>query len=144
MKKHVMRMSAVGLLGAAIGLGVSLPARAEMDHKHEAKLKGDMCEKHCNAMQLRGEVESLEKELKQAQASGGKLIEVENKKEQVRKHIAQHQAELNDLQARLNGKSMGTSGKETKAMYYCPMHPNQKSDKPAKCSECGMNMEKMK
>jgi hypothetical protein len=26
--------------------------------------------------------------------------------------------------------------------YKCPMHPNVTSDKPGKCPECGMNLEK--
>ena len=29
-----------------------------------------------------------------------------------------------------------------KVVYQCPMHPNEKSDKPGKCPECGMDMEK--
>ena len=28
------------------------------------------------------------------------------------------------------------------AMYVCPMHPEEKSDKPGKCSKCGMDLEK--
>ena len=28
------------------------------------------------------------------------------------------------------------------AMYVCPMHPEEKSDKPRKCSKCGMDLEK--
>ena len=27
------------------------------------------------------------------------------------------------------------------ASYVCPMHPEIKSDKPAQCSECGMDLE---
>lgn len=27
-------------------------------------------------------------------------------------------------------------------LYKCPMHPNVTSDKPGKCPECGMNLEK--
>lgn len=34
--------------------------------------------------------------------------------------------------------------KMVKASYVCPMHADMKSDKPAKCSQCGMNMKKMK
>lgn len=29
-----------------------------------------------------------------------------------------------------------------KALYVCPMHPNVKSDKPGKCPDCGMFLEK--
>lgn len=31
---------------------------------------------------------------------------------------------------------------EMKAVYICPMHPKVKSDKPGKCPECGMKLEK--
>ena len=31
---------------------------------------------------------------------------------------------------------------EMKAVYTCPMHPEVKSDKPGKCSKCGMKLEK--
>jgi len=31
---------------------------------------------------------------------------------------------------------------EEKAVYTCPMHPEVKSDKPGKCSICGMKLEK--
>ncbi len=26
------------------------------------------------------------------------------------------------------------------AVYYCPMHPDEVSDKPGKCSKCGMDL----
>ena len=134
MNGNVITMVAVGIAG--FGIGMSSPVRAEQGKA------GDHCQKHCNAIQLQNEVESLEKELKQSKASGSKLIEAENKKAELRKHIAQHQTELNNLQARLDGNPTGRSGKETKAMYHCPMHPEVTSDKPGKCSKCGMNLEK--
>jgi len=28
-----------------------------------------------------------------------------------------------------------------KAMYVCPMHPEETSDKPGKCPKCGMDLE---
>ena len=31
---------------------------------------------------------------------------------------------------------------EMKEVYTCPMHPDVKSDKPGKCPECGMKLEK--
>jgi YHS domain-containing protein len=31
---------------------------------------------------------------------------------------------------------------EAKTVYTCPMHPEVKSDKPGKCPECGMKLEK--
>lgn len=31
---------------------------------------------------------------------------------------------------------------EMKEVYTCPMHPDVKSDKPGKCPQCGMNLEK--
>ena len=30
-----------------------------------------------------------------------------------------------------------------KVIYQCPMHPDEKSDKPAKCPKCGMDMERV-
>jgi uncharacterized low-complexity protein len=29
------------------------------------------------------------------------------------------------------------------AEYSCPMHPEEKSDKPGSCSKCGMDLEKV-
>lgn len=34
--------------------------------------------------------------------------------------------------------------KKSKAAYSCPMHPEITSDKAAKCSKCGMDLEKKK
>ena len=31
----------------------------------------------------------------------------------------------------------------TKEIYQCPMHPEEKSDKPGKCPKCGMDLEKV-
>lgn len=131
----------VTLMGMALLVGPSI-LRADADHKHDHKdtTVGDSCQKHCDSMQLQSEVEALEKELKQAQSSGGKLIEVENRKVQLRKHIAQHQQELKDLQVRLDGKM----GAEKAAMYQCPMKCTAPQNKPGKCPKCGMNMEKVK
>lgn len=130
------------LLGLAILIGPSA-LKAEMGHKHETgkATQGAACQKRCSAMQLQGEVEALEKELKQVQATGGKQIEIENKKAKLRKHIAQHQADLNDLQARLEGKSTKSPGAKEMAMYQCPMKCTAPSDKPGRCPKCGMNME---
>lgn len=131
---------------ASMAFLIGNPLHAD-DMKMDKMDKSDMdksayCKKHCNAEALRSEVDGLEKELKQVQASGGKLIEVENKKEQIRKHIAQHQAELKDLQARLDGMDDKSSKTETKTMYKCAMDGTM-SDKPGKCPKCGMNMEKV-
>ena len=38
--------------------------------------------------------------------------------------------------------SQGANEQGKAATYKCPMHPNVTSDKPGKCSECGMNLEK--
>lgn len=38
-------------------------------------------------------------------------------------------------------KPAGEAAKEEKAAYACPMHPEITSDKPGKCSICGMNLE---
>lgn len=131
MKRSVVNIVVLAMVGWT--LGVSSPVRAD------GGKTGDACQKHCNSMQLQGEVESLEKELKQTKTSGGKLIEVENKKAALRKHIAQHKTELDNLQARLDGKGTGMSAK---AAYHCPMHPEVTSDKAGRCSKCGMNLEK--
>jgi hypothetical protein len=42
----------------------------------------------------------------------------------------------------LNAKT-ATAQDTTKAktVYVCPMHPEEKSDKPGKCSICGMDLE---
>jgi uncharacterized protein (DUF342 family) len=136
----------VMLVGVALLFGPSV-LRADADHMHDHKaatMKGDSCQMHCNSMQLQSEVETLEKELKQVQSSGGKLIEVENKKAKLRKHIEQHQAELKDLQSRLDGKSAGAVSGEKVAMYQCPMKCAAPQDKPGKCPKCGMSMEKVK
>jgi septal ring factor EnvC (AmiA/AmiB activator) len=133
------------MLGLVLFAGPSI-VRADMDHKGhkhdqtEKEMQGDACQKHCSGMQLRSEVEALEKELKQVQSTGGKLIEIENRKVQLRKHIAQHQEELKDLQGRLDGKM----GAEKAAMYQCSMKCTAPQDKPGRCPKCGMNMEKMK
>ena len=36
------------------------------------------------------------------------------------------------------------AGTETVKAYSCPMHPEVKSDKPGKCSQCGMDLTKSK
>ncbi len=35
-----------------------------------------------------------------------------------------------------------TAGLQAKEIYYCPMHPDQVSDKPGKCPKCGMDLVK--
>jgi hypothetical protein len=44
--------------------------------------------------------------------------------------------------AKENCCSERKNGKESKAMYHCPMCPGVTSDKPGKCPECGMDLEK--
>jgi len=39
--------------------------------------------------------------------------------------------------------SEGANGQTKAAVYKCPMHPNMTSNKPGKCPECGMNLEKV-
>ena len=40
-------------------------------------------------------------------------------------------------------KTTETKGNETAAIAYsCPMHPEVTSDKPGKCSKCGMDLVK--
>ena len=52
-----------------------------------------------------------------------------------------------------SGEKKETTGTETitetpeptaKVTYACPMHPEIKSETPAKCSECGMDLEVVK
>jgi len=42
-----------------------------------------------------------------------------------------------------HGDSDKASSTMTKEMYICPMHADEKSEKPGKCSQCGMDMKKM-
>ncbi len=35
-----------------------------------------------------------------------------------------------------------TAAAQAKEIYYCPMHPDQTSDKPGKCPICGMDLVK--
>lgn len=76
------------------------PLRAADSHSSE------FCLKHCTAVQLRKEVSSLEKTianyksaLRNPGGSGEKLATVIAKKEELKKHIAQHEAELKALKA---------------------------------------------
>ncbi len=42
----------------------------------------------------------------------------------------------------LNTETAAPSDSSTqRSMYVCPMHPEETSDKPAKCSKCGMDLE---
>ena len=126
-----MRGTLAFLLGAAL---LAIPAAVEAHDDSE------FCKKGCSSAALRKEVESLEKELK-ASNPGLKTSEVEAKRERVRRHLAQHQAELVALQEHVDGPEANAAGQ---VAYACPMHPEVTSDKPGKCSKCGMNLEKKK
>ena len=39
--------------------------------------------------------------------------------------------------------SMIAPAEGDKVIYQCPMHPEEVSDKPAQCSKCGMDLEKV-
>ena len=39
--------------------------------------------------------------------------------------------------------SPGANEQSKAAVYKCPMHSNVTSDRPGKCPECGMNLEKV-
>ena len=39
--------------------------------------------------------------------------------------------------------SHGANQQATAAIYRCPMHANVTSNRPGKCTECGMNLEKV-
>lgn len=51
-------------------------------------------------------------------------------------------------QCGMKGTNMKSEMKNNKmdnaAVYSCPMHPEIKSDKPGKCSKCGMDLELIK
>ena len=53
-------------------------------------------------------------------------------------HMAKSLKELNAM-AEMKDEKM-----ESMAMYACPMHPEITSDKPGKCSKCGMALVKKK
>lgn len=58
--------------------------------------------------------------------------------------IVKLDAELKAIEALYPAKDIKpTQGamEGSKAMYVCPMHPDVTSDKPGKCSKCGMNLE---
>ena len=41
--------------------------------------------------------------------------------------------------------AMGSASQSmTKSMYQCPMHKDMQSNKPGRCSKCGMKMKKVK
>lgn len=41
------------------------------------------------------------------------------------------------------GTEKETPTSQEAAVYTCPMHPEVKSDKPAQCPDCGMDLEKV-
>ncbi len=96
MKKGLL----AGILGVALLAG--WPLMAAEDH---SKMSAEYCTKHCNATQLRKEVKSLETAIAADRAaiksggSGEKVATLMSRKEQVKKHLAQHEKELQDLQA---------------------------------------------
>ncbi len=104
MKKGLM----AGILGMALLAG--WPLMAAEDH---SKMTGDYCAKHCNGMQLSKEIKALEKEIAADKAAlkstgtGEKPATLMGKKEQVKKHLAQHAKELEDLKTRLEKDEAG-------------------------------------
>lgn len=91
------------LLTGIVGIALLVGGQVMAADKHD----GDYCAKHCNTMQLSKEVKALEKEIAadkaalKNQGTGEKAATLNARKEQVKKHVAQHEKELADLKARL-------------------------------------------
>ena len=61
--------------------------------------------------------------------------------------IASGAAWAHEEHADANAKTMAmgnASQSMTKSMYQCPMHKDMQSNKPGRCSKCGMKMKKVK
>ncbi|MBI4929222.1 MAG: hypothetical protein HY841_00550 [Bacteroidetes bacterium] len=50
----------------------------------------------------------------------------------------------NNAEKQENKTEQAVSNDTAKAEYACPMHPEIKSDKLGTCSQCGMDLEKVK
>lgn len=52
-------------------------------------------------------------------------------------------AEKSQNRGNMNEKAVAEEPVAKKPLYKCPMHPEVTSDKPGKCSKCGMFLEKV-
>lgn len=99
---------------AGLMLVASVPVRAA-----ETRMDSQYCAKHCNAVELRKEVKSMEK-IVAADKAAAKPVSQEKlaadlaRQERVKKHLAQHVAELQDLQAELDKAEADLKALETK------------------------------
>lgn len=66
----------------------------------------------------------------------GKVVLLVHENYKMQAACAYHCAQTGMTHGEMLDKSKAT------AMYACPMHPEITSDKPAKCSKCGMDMKK--
>lgn len=94
MKRFILTAMMAAILG-------TLPVQADMQHGSAD------CTKHCNSMQLDKEVKRLENEItanKQALKTGSadKAAALNSKRDALRKHIEQHERELEGVRSRLN------------------------------------------
>ena len=70
--------------------------------------------------------------------TNGECIMKDGKKMQMK------EGECMDMDGKMDKCSMMSKDAKTTAMYACPMHPEVTSDKPGKCSKCGMDLVKKK
>ncbi len=109
-----MKKTTIALMGLALLSGGTLMAAEQgmegMNHGDKAmhmKMSDEYCTKHCNAMEISKQVKDLEKAVEADKAalnkSGGsdKILTLEAKKNEVKKHLNQHIKELNDLKVEL-------------------------------------------
>ncbi|MEO7873028.1 MAG: heavy metal-binding domain-containing protein [Bacteroidia bacterium] len=72
-----------------------------------------------------------------------------SEKEQHNESGEMHEHENDSMQHHDAADSMhqhddASKNQMSEAMYQCPMHPEVTSDKPGKCSTCGMDLEQKK
>ena len=110
-----MKTIIAGVMG--LMLMTALPVMAA--DQHSGHSNSAYCTKHCNATQLGKEVKALENQIMADKAalkggSGEKLATVMAKKEQIKKHLAQHEKEFADVKAELDKAEAELNQMETK------------------------------
>ena len=104
-----MKRTTAAIVGTLmLGAGLLAPiqyARADMDHMDMKGMSNEYCTKHCRAMDIRKQLDSLKAEIaadkKAGTFTGGKVIEVQNKEKALKAHLAQHEKEFSDLETEL-------------------------------------------